>query len=212
MGSGRRLLPGCGSSSGCSRPPRPGGQTTGTEGDGGRTRAARSGTGAGAGNAERWERWWQRRRRATLGGGGPGWRGWEAGATTAVLQGEERGCRQTQRPARRGRRRLGREQCTHTCVACTPEVRKNRPRPRARSPGPAAFGLPLRTARTGCAWTELAHSEPAQTYPGLSGPLRRVPRRSPPPPPRCSGPSPPPAAAGTPRGTRRSPPQGFRRC
>lgn len=45
--------PGCGSSSGCSRPPRPGGQTRGLRGTAGAAalgaRAARSGTAAGAG-------------------------------------------------------------------------------------------------------------------------------------------------------------------
>lgn len=47
--------PGCGSSSGCSRPPRPGGQTRGLTGTAGAAalgaRAARSGTAAGAGRA-----------------------------------------------------------------------------------------------------------------------------------------------------------------
>lgn len=57
-------------------------------------------------------------------------------------------------------------------------------------------GSPLGLARIGCAWAEPAHSAPAQTYPGQSGPLRQGSRRSPPPPPRRSSPS-PPRAAGT---------------
>lgn len=198
--------PGCGSSSGCSRPPRPGGQTRGLRETAGAAalaaRTARSGTERVPGGPESAERGWQRRRRATLGKGRPP----GGGAASWEQPLRPRGGGSTAQDGRRDR--TGVDATGRGCSSApddahthSSEVRTSRPYPVLEVPNALPPGSPLGLARTGCTGAEPAHSAPAQTDPGQSRPLRQGSRLSPPPPPRRAGPS-PPRAAGTPRGTR----------